>query len=362
MTPKAIVIGISSDAQDAPLGAEERAEHAGVDRRPVGIERPHRVVDDRAADVALGGADHLVAAEQRLDRLDLGHEHAGRRVDAGADEVVLALVEVLGVDAVADVDDSAVGVALDVTGARLVELEPGGLVLGALRRPAGVPVSSSVPTNTTSGSAGTVAPRRYRHQPLPTRGGGRRSSGRCWSAAWSAAARSWSARRPGPVAPGRRAPSPRADGDEASAERDEDDGRSTARQHGVRVRDRPASGPSSGRIVLPVGSGAQLHAVVSLGTSRTFERGADGRERRSAALERRGALVEERPHGLGRVGRGEVDRLRRALLVERLLERDADGVVEQPLGLGEGDRRAGGQPGGQIVDERRRARRRARRG
>ena len=60
----------------------------------------------------------------------------------------------------------------------------------------------------------------------------------------------------------------------------------------------------------------------------------------SAALELRLALLEEGLHRLGDVGRPEVHRLGPALVLEGLLQRDLEGVVEQPLGLGQGDRAA----------------------
>src|SRR5262249_48424320 len=70
-----------------------------------------------------------------------------------------------------------------------------------------------------------------------------------------------------------------------------------------------------------------------------------------AALEVGGPLLEERPHGFGRVGGGAVHGLGLGLVLERLGERDVERVVQQVLGLGQGDGRAGGQPGGPVIDE-----------
>ena len=52
------------------------------------------------------------------------------RVVQGADEVLIALVEVLGIDAVADVDETLRRELADVTGAHLVDAESDGAVVG----------------------------------------------------------------------------------------------------------------------------------------------------------------------------------------------------------------------------------------
>ena len=141
------------------LGVEQRPEHAGVDRRAVGVQRAHRVDERRALDVLLGGGDHVVAAEQRLGLPDRRRQRAGGRVDAGPDEVLLALLEVLRVDAVADVDEPVVREPLDDAGPGLVEAEAGRLVLGRVGEPGRrALVERACPTNTTSGRSGTVQP------------------------------------------------------------------------------------------------------------------------------------------------------------------------------------------------------------
>ena len=124
-------------AGDAPLGITERTDHAGVDRRAVDVHRPHRVLDDRAGDVALRRGDHLVAAERRFRLANLGDERRRFRIEAGADQVLLALLEELGVGAEAHVDDAVVGVAVDGARPCLIDPETAGLERRVLRRAGG---------------------------------------------------------------------------------------------------------------------------------------------------------------------------------------------------------------------------------
>ena len=84
--------------------------------------------------VALGGPDDLVAPELLGRGLHLRRQQPGRGVVARPDQVLLALVEVLRVDAVAHVDQLADGELAQVAGAHLIDVEPRRAVVGALNR------------------------------------------------------------------------------------------------------------------------------------------------------------------------------------------------------------------------------------
>src|SRR5262245_23194061 len=83
-----------------------------------------------------------------------------------------------------------------------------------------------------------------------------------------------------------------------------------------------------------VGAGCDRYLTYNL----TLRRGCDRKtRRRSATLEARVALLEERGHRLLRVGRGEVDRLSLRLRFERLCERGRERLLQQLLARTERD-------------------------
>jgi hypothetical protein len=159
---------------DPPLGVGKRTDHAGVDRRAVDSHRPNRILDDRTRDVALGGADHFVAPEGGLRLTHLGHQGGRLRVEAGADQVLLALLEELGVDAEANVDDTVVGIPLDGPGPRLVDLEPAGLERRVLRRSRRCPGLQQRADEHDLRQRRRLASRRHGDQPSPPVRGRRR--------------------------------------------------------------------------------------------------------------------------------------------------------------------------------------------
>ena len=104
----------------------ERRQDRRVDRRAVGQQGADRVVEARAFDVALGDSDHVVTAEQRGRRADLRRQQPDDRIATGRHEVLGADLEVLDVEAVADVDQTADRERFLGTGPHLLDLEPSG--------------------------------------------------------------------------------------------------------------------------------------------------------------------------------------------------------------------------------------------
>ena len=102
----------------------ERSQHRRVDRRTVGHQGSDRVVETRTFDVALGDSDDVVATEQRGRSTDLRRQQPEDRITTGGHQVLCADLEVLHVDAVADVDQSADRERFLVTGPHLLDLEP----------------------------------------------------------------------------------------------------------------------------------------------------------------------------------------------------------------------------------------------
>ena len=94
------------------------------------MQRPHRIDDLGTVAIGLVGADDLVAAERRRGRLHARPQRLCLGVVAGADQVLIALVEVLGVDAVTHVDAAGRRELPDVAGAHLVDAEADGAVVG----------------------------------------------------------------------------------------------------------------------------------------------------------------------------------------------------------------------------------------
>ena len=304
------------------------------------MQRAHRVVEHRALEVLSAAPMTSSPPNSGSASLDLGRQHAGGRIDAGADEVLLAVVEVLGVDAVADVDDAAcTETRSSGTGPGLVDAEAASRSRRSGARP--VSLSSSVPTNTTSGSAGPSHPAGTGDRPAPPdRLAAATVAGARSAAATSRAARSWTSSRGEAGGRRRRGRAVGRDGLTGWRRRARDD---DDRQRRRRTRARPARPAAQARLLRGHRRQGTRRAPAATGHS--------ARPGRSAALERRVALLEERPHGLGRVRGGEVDRLRRALLVERLLEREPDGVVEQPLRLGRAIGGPAASRAAQLVDE-----------
>ena len=190
---------------------------------------------------------------------------AASSVEAGADQVLLALLQELGVGPEADVDDTVVGVALDGPGAGLVDAEAAGLECRLLRR------SRRRPGLEERADEHDVGQPRGAHSPS-----GRRP-------ATSGPSGTTRGRRRAEVVPGRPPELPSAQ---------DGDGRREQRR------------PRGGAVVVPSSGGRTVKGYAPVPSVRPS---------RSATVERRRPLLQERPHGLGRVGGGEVDRLGRAL-------------------------------------------------
>ena len=106
------------------------------DRTPESIDEPSvcivRIGSTTvwADELALRGADDLVAAECLRLGLHPRPQRLDGRVVERPDEELVAIVEVLGVDPVADVDEALGGELTDVAGPHLIDSEAHGAVVG----------------------------------------------------------------------------------------------------------------------------------------------------------------------------------------------------------------------------------------
>ena len=240
--------------------------------------------------VALGGADDLVAAEQRLGLADLrastpaaGSTLAPTRYWSPSSRYFVSMP-------VAHVDEPAVGVPLDGAGAGLIDLEAGRLELGALRLHRPACPSAQRPDEDDVGQRRDLAPDRHRHQPLAA---GRvagtvvvGSRGRCVAGGVvvvgavvpSSAASSWA-----PIgAPTRRQPGSRAPSDARRS------GATTAGGTAGQGSDGPVSAPSSrAHLARRRGSTPRAPSRRDHGRTATTRRRAAG-SRRSRRRRRRG--------------------------------------------------------------------------
>ena len=90
----------------------------------------HRVGHHWTGQLTLGRSDDLVAAASEQLGLNPRTQRLDGRVVQGADQILVAFVEVLGVDPIADVDEALRGELTDVAGARLVDSETHGAIVG----------------------------------------------------------------------------------------------------------------------------------------------------------------------------------------------------------------------------------------
>ncbi len=108
-----------------PVLAERRQDRR-IDGRTVRQERADRIFEARAFDIALGDTDHVVTAEQRSGCADLRCQQPDHGIATGGHQVLGTDVEVLDVEAVADVDQTTDRERVLRPGPHLHDLEAAG--------------------------------------------------------------------------------------------------------------------------------------------------------------------------------------------------------------------------------------------